>query len=219
MDVEVNFPTDWDDQGVRKTAFAQVFRSLAAHEGYSVGPSLKVQGAYAFEMKKDGEVVRIGLKTSYDRWLNTAAEMVKKVDEVWIMTFRWSDPAEGEEEPTHLEVYHIPAEALRAKFDKVDAVRTAAGTPNAFAYIPLDKEGLLRDTAAYNKAAGHVLDTAKLLFAAPIVFTDDDPPGVVPSGAGAPSARSAASIFAKAKQLIVDELGYDPGPMTISFTV
>lgn len=85
--------TDWDDQGTRKIAFGEVFRSLAAHLGCELGPSLKVQGAYSYEMRKGGKTVRIGLETSYDRWLNTVTTMVEKVDEVWVMTFRWSDPA------------------------------------------------------------------------------------------------------------------------------
>lgn len=167
------FPTAWDDQGTRKTAFADIFTSYAAHAGYTVGNSLKVQGAYAFEMRRDGVSRRIGLKSSYDRWLNTAQEMVKKVDEVWVTTFRWSDPTQGDEVPTHLEIYRIAPEDLLAKFKRVHDARAKAGKSNAMAYMPLDAAGIQDpDVAHYNKAGGYLLDTAELLFEAPLVFSD-----------------------------------------------
>lgn len=219
----VIFPTAWDDQGTRKTAYADVFLSLAAHLGYTVGTSLKVQGAYSFEMSKGGKTLRIGLKSAYDRWLNTAAKMVEKVDEVWVTTFRWSDPSKGDEVPTHLEVYRIEAATLLAKYAKVDKARKAAGRPDAYAYIPLDEAGLAVDTAAYNKSAGYVLDTAELLFSAPLKFSDR---GAARVEAASDSSGPAASthpaplvdVFARAKQLVASELGLNPNQVTINIT-
>lgn len=223
--IEVIFPTAWDNQGTRKVAFAHVFRSLAAHLGYDVGASLKVQGAYAFEMHKGGKTVRIGLKTSYDRWLNTATKMAEKADEVWVMTFRWNGPAEGDEVPTHLEVYRISSADLLAKFAKVDTARNAAGSPNAFAYIPLDEAGLQEDTYDYQKVAGFVLDTATLLFEAPLKFSDQGPARVaaITTAATTPARPqpelARPDVFARAKLLVAGELNIDPGKVTISVTV
>lgn len=222
---KVIFPTAWSSQGVRKTAFGQLFRSLAAHLDYEVGNSLKVQGAYAFEMRKDGKVVKIGLKTAYERWLNTATAMAERVDEVWVAAFLWAD----EQTPTHVQVYRIAAEDLLEKFAKVDESRKAAGSPNAFAYIPLDAVGLEVANKVYNKAAGFVLDTATLLFEAPLIFRDDGDARVI--AAGAPIASSDESpartrpsavdvdVFRRAKQLVADALQIDPDMVTIKVTV
>lgn len=220
---EVIFPTAWDYQGTRKVAFGSVFRSLAEHLGYDVGASLKIQGAYAFEMQKGGKPVRVGLKTSYDRWLNTATKMAENVDEVWVMTFRWSDPAEGDEVPTHLEVYRISSADLLAKFAKVNKARDAAGSPNAFAYMPLDEGGLQEDTHDYKKVGGFVLDTATLLFEAPVRFSDQGAARVAAVAAAMPTPRPqpgvVPDVFARAKLLVAAELNIDPAKVTISVTV
>lgn len=220
---QVIFPTAWNDQGTRKTAYADVFLSLASHLGYAVGSSLKVQGAYSFEMSKGGRTVRIGLKSAYDRWLNTASKMVEKVDEVWITTFRWSDPSKGDKVPTHLEVYRISAAALLTKYAKVDKARKAAGRPEAYAFIPLDEAGLAEDTAEYNKAAGYVLEQADLIFSAPLKFSDRGAARVevVPEAtqqASPAQSKPLADVFARAKQLVATELGLDASQVSIRIT-
>lgn len=171
MGEEVIFPTAWKDQGTRKTAFADLLLGFAEREGYSVGASLKVQGAYAFEMHREGQTRKIGMKSAYDRTLNTAYKMVEKVDEVWIMTFRWSDPARGDEVPTHLEIYSVDPKALLAVYEKVHAAREKAGKQNAMSYIPLDADRLSDPVfAPYDVVAGNILKIAKPLFEAPLKF-------------------------------------------------
>jgi hypothetical protein len=172
---KVIFPTAWNDQGTRKTGLCGVFLSLAAERGFTVGNSLKVPGAYAFEMIKDGKTHRIGMKSAYDRALNTAFEMGKKVDEVWVFTFKWNDD-EGDDvdwRPVALQAYRISALDLAAKFKKVETARANSKTPKAYAFIPITRSDAEdEETKWFGVAGGSLDDTAELIFEGPLVFSD-----------------------------------------------
>lgn len=180
---KVIFPTAKDDQGTRKSAFGSLFISLASHLGYTQGNSLKVPGSYCFEFHKDGRVHRIGMKTAWDRFINTAFVMGQKVDEVWVFTIKWNDE-EGDDvdwRPEALQVYSIGSKKLAELYDKVHTARakSSAGKKAPYAFIPLDEDELDNPKLAdFDKAAGHLTAHMKLIFEAPLVFSDRGAPRI-----------------------------------------
>lgn len=182
MTARVVFPTAWGDQGTRKTALGAIFISLAARLGYTQGSSLKVPGSYCFEFHhKDWSSSRkIGMKSAYDRALNTAFVMGNKVDTVWIMTFKWNEEDEEADWcPTALQVYEIDSLTLSAKFNNIEDVRRRSQTPKAYAFIPISKSDYdPNNPSFFGCASGTLDDSAKLIFEAPLVFDDRGSPRV-----------------------------------------
>lgn len=175
MSDTVVFPTDWDDQGTRKTSFGDLFLKLLEKSGYQDATSCKIKGAYSFKVWQGGFAKKIGLKTANDRWLNTAKVMVEAVDEVWVMTFKWKADYS---EPTHLQVYSIPAKKLLGIYDRIHALRAKAGKASKMTYIPLDQDGVDQYKGQYFVSEGALTKQMKLIFEAPLVFDNRQSPRI-----------------------------------------
>lgn len=214
MSSRVVFPTAWDDQGTRKTSFGAIFISLAERLGYTLGHSLKVPGSYCFEFHQStGSPRKIGLKSAYDRALNTAFVMGEKVDEVWVFTFKWNDN-EGDDvawRPTALQVYSVDTLTLSAAFNNLDDVRRRSTTPKAYGFIPIDHDADKNDPKFFGMPSSSIDKLGKLIFEAPLHFSDrgspriEDVPAVgtpVPvTGAAEPSQGLAELVFAHKEAL------------------
>jgi hypothetical protein len=176
----VVFPMSWDDLGTRKTAFADVFLSLLEKKGYKNPQSLKIKGAYAFEVTNpQGRQVKIGLKSAYDGWLNTAHKMVEAVDIVWVFSFRWT----GQGEPSSMDVHAIVADDLLDLFNRIHKTRAKLGRQNDHTYIPVlddTKDGfLLNNPNHYACSEGSLEQYADRIYTAPLVWSNKEPTGIV----------------------------------------
>jgi hypothetical protein len=177
----VIFPLGWDDLGTRKTAFADVFLSLLEKRGFKNAQSLKIRGAYAFTVEApDGSTTRIGLKSAYNGWLNTAHKMVEAVDTVWVMSFRWTG-----ETPGSLDLHEIAADDLLDFYKRIHKRRATLGRQSDHTYVPVLHSTLKEFTADYPNhyacSEGALEDHAKLIYTAPLVWSNSKRPGIVSS--------------------------------------
>lgn len=189
----VVFPMGWDDLGTRKTAFADVFLSLLEKRGFSYPKSLKIKGAYSFEVTSpDGRQIKIGLKSAYDGWLNTAHKMVEAVDIVWVMSFRW----DGEGDPTSIDVHSILAGDLLDLFSRIHKTRATLGRQGDHTYIPVldvTKDEFLKTYPDhYACSEGSLEQYGELIYSAPLVWDDKSRPGIVEAQAAQQKSKQGA---------------------------
>jgi hypothetical protein len=165
----VEFPES-DDLGSRKTAFSDIFLDLLAKRGYTNPRSLKIRGAYAYLVDKPGGgTTRIGLKTAYDGWLNTAHKMVEACETVWVMSMRWTDGGDSE-----LEVHQIAAKELLGIYDRIHATRKKLSRDSDYTYIPVLNTTrtayLQQHPNHYACSEGALEDYADSIFLAPVFW-------------------------------------------------
>lgn len=145
--------------------------SLLAQNGYTIGDSLSIGRAAAFDTLKRGKSVKVGIRASADRWvavtqsaLSPAGEL-RNVDELILVTF--ADPKTRDK----IQLWRFDA---RLVADMADKVFAAAGTTGQ-QWLPLDDT---LDTGVHSMVAGNLSKSGTLLAEEALEWVEAIPPAV-----------------------------------------
>jgi len=134
----------------RRSSLVKVAKDALEMLGYSLGASLKVPGGHAYRATFKGKSVKVGIKTSADRWVGASRDrkgefgLLSKVDEVFIVAFNdWH-------RPTKIEMFKFDPQAIltvaKQAYSEADKHQQTG-----LKWFPLDKNaGQWRDTSQHN---------------------------------------------------------------------
>lgn len=155
----------------RQAALSLAAKEIMEAKGYVFGSSLRIPGTYAFEATVRGKRVRVGFKTSADRWLalprNAEGEwgLLSAVDQVVVATFKEAFPRN---DPRHLQIVLFEPSILIDMAKEVYALADKKGQ-TGMQWIPFDERD--GDSAAVARSAGTLVDKGKLIAEERITWT------------------------------------------------
>lgn len=160
----------------RRTFVVDFARRAIAEMGYSLGESLKVPGAHAYQATRDGNPVRIGIKSCIDRWVavpkDNAGEFgqLSRTDVLFIIAMdNWP------ESPKRLQIYKIDSKIVAKKAAMVHAEADRLQQTGQL-FIPLDDRS---DRSGTNMIAGSLQSHLELVLDEEIEWLDDPSPDSV----------------------------------------
>jgi hypothetical protein len=121
----------------RQIAFVDIAKAQLSSLGFEFGQTLKLPGAYAYSAKKNGQNIRVGIKTAADRWVGVPRQpngewgLLSSVDLVFVVT------VDVFQAPSEVEIYEFDPAAIIEKAKKVYATAAANGQ-TGLQWIPLD---------------------------------------------------------------------------------
>ncbi len=121
----------------RQVAFVEFAKAKLAGLGFEFGASLKLPGAYAFQTKKDGKSIKVGIKTAADRWVGVPRQpngqwgLLSAVDLVFVVT------VDSFYTPSEIQLYEFDPLVVIEKAKKVYATAATHGQ-TGLQWIPLD---------------------------------------------------------------------------------
>lgn len=180
--------------------------TLLAKNGYTMGDSLPIPRAAAFETLRSGKSIKVGIRASADRWvavtqsaLSPAGEL-RNVDELILVTF--VDPKTRDK----IQLWRFDA---RLVADMAEQVFAAAGTTGQ-QWLPLDDT---LNTGVHSMVAGSLSKSGTLLAEEELEWVEAMPPADVVAGlvtdhsVGEASDQPAKFTIAQAKAGLATHFG------------
>jgi hypothetical protein len=140
---------------------------LLEEHGYTFGASLRIPGSTTFSAARDGQPVKVAIKSSADRWVGVSLPAMQwgvltQVEEVLVVTF--ANPRKRD----RLQVYRFqPAVLIKAGKKVFDESGKEDGTQ----WLPLDDTA---DMHVHSMAGGSLAKQGELIAEAKVEWIDDD---------------------------------------------
>jgi len=197
-----------------RKAMRQEARTLITRNDYTIGDSLKIPRAAAFQAAHNGKPVKIGIRSSADRWLAltqpalAAGGELTEVDEIFVITF-----ADAKKRDV-IQLWRFEAAIVAGMANKVFAASGKTGQQ----WLPLDDT---QDADVHSMVAGSLSKHGTMLVEQPVQWVDDMPVPSAQSGAstGAPAAGSGMELrltIAQAKRGLAAHFGVEPDSIKIT---
>jgi hypothetical protein len=202
----------------RRKVLTRVAKQVLESAGYVPGQSLKIPGAHSFEAKFKGGTVKVGIKTSADRWVSIPRDgsggfgLLSGVDEVFIVTFdEWPGARK-------VQIYRFDPKLITDRAIRVyeDADRRGH---TGLQFLPLDDLSDRRTTTVHRS---NLKELGELFFEDEIEWTEGPPSPPSPAKAVATPAGhepSEAPILDRIKAMLADHLGVRPELIDIEVRV
>ena len=209
----------------RQKALSECAIALLENGGYVFGRSLKIPGAYSYQAVRDRKPIKIGIKTSADRWVGvprsaaTSRGVLGAVDRLFIATF--DDP----QNPTRFQVIAYDPQTVMAMAEKVYA-KARQQNQSGLRWIPIDDQPN-KDTTSM--AAGPLGPHGTIAFDELIIWDEGGAPepdmSVSPNGPVGPISPESTQVgvsplrltIPQAKAALALTLGVSPDMIRISF--
>jgi hypothetical protein len=199
----------------RQSALCLAVLVFLEKHGYTIGPSLRIPGAYAFEATRQGKSTTIGIKSSADRWVGVPRDggggwgLLSRVQELFVATF------DDRLDPRRFHIIRFDPKKVIAVAERVYEKAEERGQ-TGIQWVPLDER---EDSDATSTAAGHLLPLGQLMLNEPIEWVDDDgteghgsPDAGADGGEGAPRGLT----IAQAKAGLAATFGVSPDAIKIT---
>jgi hypothetical protein len=198
----------------RRTRLVEIAKGHLVSSGYTLGGSLKVPGAHAFETSTGGKSVRVGIKTSADRWMGVARDgaggygMLERIDRLFVITTDdWTAPK-------RVEIYQFDPKKIIAIASTVYEEADRLGH-TGLQFLPLDEDTGRRPSTT--KSAANLIKHGTLVFDEAIIWDDEacDPVTV----AETTDEEREAGIMERIKAMLADHMGVRPELIEIDVRV
>lgn len=188
--------------------------------GYVLGDSLKIPGAHSFEATHKGNMVRVGIKTSADRWVSIPRDgdgefgLLSGVDVVFVVAFdEWPMPSK-------VQIYRFDPTVITDRAVRVYEEADKRGH-TGLQFLPLDKASDRRTTTA---KLSNLKEVGELFFEDAIEWTEG--PSSPPPPATLPTPELSISdepeeqpIMDRIKMMLAEHLGVRPELIDIEVRV
>lgn len=159
----------------RQRVLAEATINVLRTQGYVIGESLKIPGAFAFETRWRRMSKKIGIKTSSDRSVAIPKDtsggwgLLSQVDQVFVATWDQMGSPSRSKLPTRFQVYIFDPKRLIDIANQVYAKADDRGQ-TGIQWIPLDDRA---DRDSTSLAGGSLSKHGRLIFEEPIEWTSE----------------------------------------------
>jgi hypothetical protein len=158
----------------RQKVLSEATLDVLKAQGYEMGASLKIPGAFAFTAQWRRQTKKVGIKTSADRWVAIPKDgsggwgLLSRVDKVFVATWDQKAIPSHSQLPTRFQVYEFAPKTLIEMGEQVYA-KADACNQTGMQWIPFDDT----DGDSTSMAAGSLGKHGRLIFEEPIEWTSE----------------------------------------------
>jgi hypothetical protein len=144
-------------------------------QDYELGHSLKIPGAFAFSARWRRQDIKIGIKTSADRWVAVPKDssggwgVLSRVDQVFVATWDQKGSPSRSPLPKRFQVYKFDPKTL-VEIGKQVYAKADACNQTGMQWIPLDDYA---DRDSTSMAAGSLAKHGRIIFDESIQWTSE----------------------------------------------
>lgn len=198
---------------LRRARLTEVGKHAIEGLGYKIGKSLKQPGAHAFTAKLHGKDVRIGMKTSSDRWLGMSKDidggfgLLGKVDLLFVVAFDcWP-------EPETIQVYQFDAKDILERAEGVYEEAEKLGH-TGLQFLPLDA---ISDRRPAMTKFGNLAKLGKIVFEEKITWSDAEEDAEADQTEE--EAPAELPIMERIKMMLAEHMGVPPEKIEVDVRV